>query len=163
MPGAPAAAALLLAVAFGGCTGSHDQGTDASVDGGHDAGALDAAASDAAIDASADGGINCAVVGCGPAPICGQACSAPCGCCPCNNGDTISQDGGTLVCMNGCYVEQNGTAGTPCGSSADCGIGLSCCYPCGVAPQDGGYCQNRCVATCTPGTPGCYGGCFAYP
>ena len=46
--------------------------------------------------------------------------------------------------------------GSVCMPGGDpCGAGLSCCYPCGI---DG--CDFVCEPTCSPGTPGCVGGCI---
>jgi len=47
----------------------------------------------------ADAGLNCANVGCGPPPLCGQGCQAACGCCPCSEGER----NGNLLCSEGCY------------------------------------------------------------
>jgi hypothetical protein len=41
---------------------------------------------------------------------------------------------------------------------SDCRPGQTCCYPCGVPG-----CEYTCTPTCTPGEPGCVGGCIARP
>jgi hypothetical protein len=51
----------------------------------------------------ADAGIDCSTVGCGAAPVCGQACAAPCGCCPCGVNDYWIADGKGLQCAGSCY------------------------------------------------------------
>ena len=38
------------------------------------------------------------VCGCGLAPLCGQSCKGPCGCCPCADGDTLEINGETYHC-----------------------------------------------------------------
>jgi hypothetical protein len=51
-----------------------------------------------------------------------------------------------------------GSVGTECESSAGCGEGLTCCYPCGIPD-----CEFVCEPTCDPGTPECFGGCLLRP
>lgn len=115
-----------------------------SPDGGTDAGPM------------ADAGIDCSSVGCGAAPICGQACDAPCGCCPCTDGEEM---GTGYVCEGGCFAPRgSGASGDPCTTTSACGAGLSCCYPCGTPG-----CSNRCEPTCNVGDPGCVGGCLQRP
>lgn len=126
-----------------------------------DAAASDAPASDApAPDApTADSGLDCSVIGCGPPTMCGEACDAPCGCCPCGDGDEMSAGGVAYVCAGGCWAPRGtGGAGDPCGGSTDCGAGLSCCYPCGIPG-----CANVCEPSCSSGDPGCAGGCLLRP
>ena len=59
---------------------------------------------------------------------------------------------------------RTGVIGTPwrnltlvelCTDDGQCAAGLLCCYPCGI---DG--CDFVCEPTCSPGTPGCVGGCI---
>jgi len=104
-----------------------------------------------------DGGIDCSVIGCGAPTVCGMACGAPCGCCPCGDGEMITLDGRDYVCVGGCYVATTGGLGPGevCTAHGDCRTGLSCCYPCGIAG-----CDNVCEPSCDPGTPGCFGGCL---
>jgi hypothetical protein len=117
----------------------------------NDASANDAATNDAAAH---DANVNCAVIGCGAPPICGTACDAPCGCCPCADGTEM----GSYVCQGGCWAPRGtGTDGSACSMTSDCGSGLSCCYPCGIPG-----CTNQCTPTCTPGSPGCSGGCVLH-
>jgi hypothetical protein len=52
--------------------------------------------------------------GCALAPLCGQACSDPCGCCDCSVGETGSFNGVTLVCQYQCTDTD---AGPVCGDS----------------------------------------------
>jgi hypothetical protein len=59
-------------------------------------------------------GIDCSNVGCGVPPICGQACGAPCGCCPCADGER----NGPNVCLGGCYAPAS-DAGTACNPVAE--------------------------------------------
>lgn len=126
-----------------------------------DAPGLDAAAVDAMsrLDAPGDGvdaGIDCSTIGCGAPVVCGEACDAPCGCCACGDGEVIDRGGMRYVCAGGCYAPAGGGgSGDPCGSSAECGPGLSCCYPCGIPG-----CMNVCEPSCAEGTPGCAGGCL---
>lgn len=123
-----------------------------------DASGPDALGSDArAPDApTADSGLDCSTIGCGPPPICGDACDAPCGCCPCGDGEEMSAGGVQYVCAGGCWAPRGtGSAGDPCSGSTDCGAGLSCCYPCGIPG-----CTNVCEPTCDSGDPGCSGGCL---
>jgi hypothetical protein len=51
-------------------------------------------------DAQADSGIDCALVGCGPPPLCATGCQEVCGCCSCADGEIQ----GALVCQGGCFV-----------------------------------------------------------
>ena len=106
-------------------------------------------ANDAAADASVrnDAGIDCSRIGCGAPPVCGTACDAPCGCCPCTDGTEM----GTYVCQGGCWAPRGtGASGSACAATSDCGSGLSCCYPCGIPG-----CTNQCMPTCAPRSPGC--------
>jgi hypothetical protein len=61
--------------------------------------------------------IDCSNVSCMEAPLCSYTCQAPCGCCPCFDGETKTQFGGitpkTYVCVGGCWEETQG------GSSID--------------------------------------------
>jgi hypothetical protein len=60
------------------------------------------------------GGIDCSTVGCGAPPICGQACGAPCGCCPCGPGQHQQIGGADYVCSGGCWAPASSVdAGTP--------------------------------------------------
>jgi hypothetical protein len=61
----------------------------------------------ALVDAGTDG-IDCSRVGCSPPPTCDVGCTAPCGCCPCAEGETIGEDGGMLVCSGGCWAPASG-------------------------------------------------------
>jgi hypothetical protein len=160
--------ALVLGCLLTGCGGvssATDAGADASsLDAGRDAGSVGdgAVAQDAGVDAGADAsldaGVDCAVIGCGPPSVCGD-CAEPCGCCSCGEGEERSSGGVTHVCSGGCYVPRGtGGSGDVCTSTAECGAGLSCCYPCGVPD-----CENVCEPTCAPGTPGCSGGCLLRP
>lgn len=118
----------------------------------------DAPGSDASA-AGGDVGLDCSTIGCGPPPICGEACDAPCGCCACGEGARMDAGGVSYVCSGGCWMAQGtGGSGDPCTSSSDCGAGLSCCYPCGVPG-----CTNVCEPTCSDAEPGCAGGCFLRP
>jgi hypothetical protein len=38
------------------------------------------------------------VCGCARAPLCGQTCQGPCGCCPCAAGETLESGGSTYLC-----------------------------------------------------------------
>lgn len=172
----PATLALALCLgACGGGTSPSDGGpSDASARsdaaredaGARDAGSSDAALPDAALpdagsDASVggDSGLDCSVIGCGPPTVCGDACDAPCGCCPCGDGEEVTIGGEPYVCAGGCYAPRGGGGeGDACDGAADCGAGLSCCYPCGIPG-----CENVCEPTCEPGTPGCAGGCLLRP
>lgn len=102
-----------------------------------------------------DTGIDCSTIGCGAPPVCGEACDAPCGCCPCAEGEVVDRGGTAYVCTGGCYAPRGGESGDPCSGSAECGPGLSCCYPCGIPG-----CMNVCEPSCAEGTPGCAGGCL---
>jgi hypothetical protein len=46
--------------------------------------------------------INCASVGCGPPPICGEACGSECGCCACSAADPSCDP------MRGCILGDGG-------------------------------------------------------
>ncbi len=120
---------------------------------------LDVGTPDAAVDASVDAGeipIDCSTVGCSPAPICGQACESPCGCCPCS-GDIV-RDGVTYVCATGgCYLADVPLPAS-CAASTDCPDGFACCYPCGIPG-----CELRCTPACSSSDPSCAGGCPAVP
>lgn len=105
-----------------------------------------------------DSGIDCSTIGCGAPTVCGERCDAPCGCCPCAEGEVVDRGGTAYVCTGGCYAPRGGGSGDPCGSSAECGPGLSCCYPCGIPG-----CMSVCEPSCTEGTPGCAGGCLLRP
>lgn len=135
--------------------GDSNEGADAGMDAGvnEDAGP----GSDAG---QSDSGIDCSVIGCGAPTTCGQACSEPCGCCPCAEGQEIDVGGTTYVCTGGCYAPRgNLMAGDECTMTSECGAGLSCCYPCGVEG-----CANICEPTCEEGggMP-CAGGCLLRP
>lgn len=134
----------------------------ATLDADDDAGEPDGAArADGGGDAASDddAGIDCSVIGCGAPVVCGEACDAPCGCCPCGDGEEIMRGGTSYVCTGGCYQQRGtGMSGSPCAMTADCGSGLSCCYPCGIPG-----CSNACEPSCAEGTPGCAGGCLARP
>lgn len=105
-----------------------------------------------------DAELDCSVIGCGPPTICGEACGEPCGCCACAEGMEISADGTTYVCTGGCWAPRGSLgAGEECATTAECGAGLSCCYPCGIPG-----CTHVCEPTCT-GMPGCAGGCLLRP
>ena len=94
-----------------------------------------------------DTGIDCSRIGCGATPVCGTACDAPCGCCPCGDGSEM----GSYVCQGGCWAPRGtGASGSACAITSECGSGLSCCYPCGIPG-----CTNQCTPTCAPGDPGC--------
>lgn len=131
------------------CTADGCYAPSPQVDAGQDASTAD--------DAGVDSGVDCALVGCGAPSICGQ-CDAPCGCCACGEGSTTTIGGTEYTCSGGCYVETAGGEGSTCGSSGDCGEGLSCCYPCGVPG-----CDDLCQPTCDPSSPSCVDGCVAVP
>lgn len=42
--------------------------------------------------------MDCSLVGCGPPPLCGEACSEFCGCCNCAPNETFMMDGKTYKC-----------------------------------------------------------------
>lgn len=162
----------LLLVACGGAEDGTDAGMDASVrDAGQDSGEVDVdagtpdggardASADAGGDASTaeDSGLDCSVIGCSAPSVCGM-CDAPCGCCACGEGEEVSIGGEPYVCSGGCYVPRGtGMSGDTCTSTADCGAGLSCCYPCGIPD-----CDFICEPSCAPGTPGCADGCLLRP
>lgn len=50
--------------------------------------------------------MDCSLVGCGPPPICGQACSEVCGCCHCAAGEMVIMNGQTYQCADdgACYA-----------------------------------------------------------
>jgi hypothetical protein len=123
--------AILTVVAIGACGGESTSGTPdaspratdaAATDGGGDAVApTDAAPPDAPTpaDAAAETStMNCAVVGCAPPPPCGQACTAPCGCCfgPCDDaGAHPTADGGaTCAHASDCRVLSDFCGGCNC-------------------------------------------------
>src|SRR5262245_17886406 len=49
------------------------------------------------------GGLDCSNVGCGQAPVCGQPCGAPCGCCGCPDGQHQQIGGIDHTCTGGCW------------------------------------------------------------
>lgn len=108
---------------------------------------------DAGVDGGADAGLDCSRIGCARAPLCGEECTEPCGCCPCDEAETFDERGVRYTCVNGCFVEGL-MLGEPCADDSDCGGGLSCCYPCGVPD-----CQNICDVTCSADDPACVDGC----
>lgn len=57
------------------------------------------------------GGMDCSNVGCGAPPICGEACDAPCGCCPCGPGQHQVIGGLDYLCTNGCWAPAPGVDG----------------------------------------------------
>src|SRR5262245_5886931 len=61
---------------------------------------------------SGGGAIDCSNVGCSVPPPCGPngepMCTAPCGCCSCNEGDMQ----GSLVCRGGCWAAPDAGAET---------------------------------------------------
>ena len=63
--------------------------------------------------------------------------------CPCGTGGTTGQGTGTVTGKG---------AGETCGGNSECGSGLLCCYPCGIAG-----CVNRCIAPTSAGV------CPLYP
>jgi hypothetical protein len=80
-------------------------------------------------------------------------CNPPPGCLP------------GMVCPAVCYgtCQPRGGEGDICVSEdgepvATCGLGLQCCYPCGIAG-----CPSVCTVPCDPAEPGCFGGCFLFP
>jgi hypothetical protein len=99
-----------------GAAGSTATGAAGSTSGGAGLGAAGAAggasggAGLGAAGARGDGGpppLDCALVGCGETPMCGEACSSSCGCCLCAEG----QQQGRSVCRGGCWA------------AADAGVG----------------------------------------
>lgn len=54
------------------------------------------------------GGDLCATVGCAPAPLCTEGCTAQCGCCPCAEGEATDIDGVKHVCVGGCWAPVDG-------------------------------------------------------
>lgn len=132
----------------------------ACLDGGRptDSGVDAAVETDSGVDAAVDtdAGIDCSTIGCGAPTICGEACTEPCGCCPCADGEEM---GATHVCSGGCFAPRGtGATGDVCTATPDCASGLSCCYPCGIPG-----CTNVCEPTCTAGDPACSGGCLLRP
>lgn len=87
-----------------GCGGSSDE--DASnqtleTDGGGPDGANTGGVSGAAGGSSS---IDCSAVGCAAPPMCDTGCEAPCGCCPCGDGQVQAVNGEDLVCTGGCWA-----------------------------------------------------------
>lgn len=66
------------------------------------------------------GGIDCSNVGCGAPPLCDVGCTAPCGCCPCGDGQHQSVGGIDYVCAGGCYA--------PVAQPIDAGPAPACSY-----------------------------------
>ncbi len=83
-------------------------GTDsgADIDSGNDTDSGIATDSGTATDSggATDSGIDCSTIGCGAPVVCGVACDAPCGCCPCADGEVVTLDGASYVCSGGCYA-----------------------------------------------------------
>lgn len=118
------ALASLLVVGCGGSPGADDGGARMDAGAG-DAGAGDAGVDDAGVDdgggnddagAGDDAGIDCSVIGCGAPVFCGEACAAPCGCCPCGD-ETFCADDDLVTCDGGCYERTACSPGT-CAMSA---------------------------------------------
>ncbi|MBN1607024.1 MAG: BPTI/Kunitz domain-containing protein [Polyangiaceae bacterium] len=87
-------------------------------------------------------GADCSLVGCAPAPWCGQECQSPCGCCPCQQGSVDAQGN---RCDDGCWLATAGDA--HCQQPWDAG-------PCDAAIPV--YWFNAATQRCEPLT---YGGC----
>lgn len=94
------------------------------------------------------GGIDCSNVGCGAPPVCTEGCGAPCGCCPCADGDTEVVNGTTYVCGGGCYAP---VAPPVDGGSPTCAFGGRV-YQAGQTFRAGDGC-NTC--TCSGGLAAC--------
>ncbi|MEY4515521.1 MAG: hypothetical protein RLZZ450_7643 [Pseudomonadota bacterium] len=59
----------------------------------------------------------------------------------------------------GCTTTFLPATGGSCGTGeATCGLGYSCCYPCGIPG-----CSSVCTQSCAPGTAGCTAGCRQVP
>ena len=96
-----------------------------------------------------------------------RACASMFPACDCAAQPTTADDGTTgsgdarVACVAGQCTSTfaGGAAGDACDpSSAPCGPGLACCYPCGIPG-----CTFTCEPACDPSMPGCVGGCFLRP
>jgi hypothetical protein len=107
-----------------GCGGSSDENasnqtleTDGGGPDGASAGGVSGAAgaggSGASAGASTGGSssIDCSVVGCAAPPMCDTGCEAPCVCCPCGDGQVLTENGQDLVCTGGCWAHAAGDGG----------------------------------------------------
>jgi hypothetical protein len=136
------------------CSCPNSDGSAAGSDGGSHDGASDATGGAGSGGAGGVGGkggagnggtagtstINCAAVGCGPPPVCGSACSAPCGCCICADGER--QD--DLVCRGGCYAAVDGGV---LDGAVDDGNAFSSCTPSGATCGAGSACIEGCPSS----------------
>jgi hypothetical protein len=87
--------------------------------------------------------------------------------CDCIAAPTVADDNSRAdagparaVCIDGLctstFTTPSAGACTPRGNS--CGLGMSCCYPCGIPD-----CMHICEPSCAAGSPACYDGCRARP
>jgi hypothetical protein len=95
-------------------------------------------------------GVDCSNVGCAPPPLCSTGCQETCGCCPCLDGQMMSDpQNGDLVCNGGCYEPAALDGGAPdvsddvdcslvgCGPPPICSVGCGeVCGCCGCAPGE---------------------------
>jgi hypothetical protein len=68
-------------------------------------------------------GVGCRESFCGPAPVCGQLCGTPCGCCACVEGEVDVRNGWLVVCAGGCFDPSGGGTGGSGGTQGDSGDG----------------------------------------
>jgi hypothetical protein len=99
--------------------------------------------------AGSTSGGDCSNVGCAPAPLCSTGCQETCGCCPCAEGDVMSDpQNGSLVCKGGCYEPA-----MPDGGASDASDEMDCSLVgCGPPPLCGQACSEFCgCCNCAPG------------